>query len=323
VLPFRVIREAVVNALMHRSYQFHQPIQIIRYANRLVIKNSGYSLKSTERFSDPGSSIRNPNIAAILHETRFAETKGSGIRVMQTKMQQRGLAAPTFESKRETDEFIATFLSHHFLDEKDLDWLSKFIVFDLTEEQMKALVFVREVGAIDNATYRSLCTIDTLRASRNLRALTKLDLLSDRGSGVRTHYIAGPEMIARDVAERDPPQEIIHDSALIMDGGIHGSDNLLKDMPLSLRTTVRNAQFKRRLDPEEGRQIIEALCQWRALSLSEIANLIDKTPTHISQKYLTPMVASRALEYLYPEMPQHPGQKYRATKPKIARKRIG
>ena len=42
VVPFRVIREAVVNSLMHRSYEVFQPIQIIRYANRIVIKNPGY-----------------------------------------------------------------------------------------------------------------------------------------------------------------------------------------------------------------------------------------------------------------------------------------
>jgi ATP-dependent DNA helicase RecG len=66
VVPFRVLREAVVNALMHRSYEAYQPIQIIRYSNRIEIKNPGYSLKSQERFDEPGSIIRNPTLAAIL-----------------------------------------------------------------------------------------------------------------------------------------------------------------------------------------------------------------------------------------------------------------
>lgn len=47
VVPQRVIREAVVNALMHRSYRSHAPIQIIRYSNRLEIRNPGHSLKLT------------------------------------------------------------------------------------------------------------------------------------------------------------------------------------------------------------------------------------------------------------------------------------
>ena len=44
-LPGRVIREAIVNALMHRSYRDHQPIQIIRYSNRIEVINPGFSLK--------------------------------------------------------------------------------------------------------------------------------------------------------------------------------------------------------------------------------------------------------------------------------------
>ena len=94
VIPQRVIREALVNALMHRSYRSHSPVQIIRYANRLEIRNPGYSLKSPEHLGEPGSEPRNPRIAAVLHETRFAETKGSGIRVMRETMEQAGLTPP-------------------------------------------------------------------------------------------------------------------------------------------------------------------------------------------------------------------------------------
>jgi ATP-dependent DNA helicase RecG len=101
VIPQRVIREALVNALMHRSYRSHSPVQIIRYANRLEIRNPGFSLKSPEHLGEPGSQrTAQPRIAAVLHETRFAETKGSGIRVMRETMEQAGLTPPLFESDR-------------------------------------------------------------------------------------------------------------------------------------------------------------------------------------------------------------------------------
>jgi len=44
LIPRRVIREAVVNALMHRSYRIHAPTQIIRFSNRIEIINAGFSL---------------------------------------------------------------------------------------------------------------------------------------------------------------------------------------------------------------------------------------------------------------------------------------
>lgn len=98
IIPHRAIREAVVNALLHRNYKTARPVQIIRYSNRLVIENPGHSLKAQEQFDKPGSIARNPHIAAILHETHFAETKGSGMRVMRQELQSAGLSMPTFES---------------------------------------------------------------------------------------------------------------------------------------------------------------------------------------------------------------------------------
>jgi ATP-dependent DNA helicase RecG len=75
-LPAKALREAIVNALMHRSYREHRPTQVVRYDNRLEIMNPGYSLKSEDKLGEPGSETRNPFIAAVFHETNLAETKG-------------------------------------------------------------------------------------------------------------------------------------------------------------------------------------------------------------------------------------------------------
>lgn len=310
VIPLRVVREAVVNALMHRNYQVYQPVQVLRYANRIVIKNPGYSLKSQDRFDDPGSFIRNPHIAEILHETRFAETKGSGLRVMREKMAQSGLASPAFESDRDGDEFSATFLFHHFLDQSDWDWLTGFADLKLSQEQMKALIFVREVGAIDNSVYRSLNHVDASAAGKGLRELRRLELLADRGSGARTHYVAGPEMALR----AGSSSLTIHVKPQNMDGGIHDKGDVgipLGDLPPALRSRVTNSRLTRRLDPDVVRSLVADLCGWRDLSLNELALLLDRTPAYVSQKYLGPMVSEGMLGYVFPEMPQHPGQKYR------------
>lgn len=310
VVPLRVIREAVVNALMHRSYEVYQPVQIVRYANRIVIKNPGYSLKSQDRFDEPGSAIRNPTIAEILHETRFAETKGSGIRVMQRKMKQSGLAAPTFESDRDGQEFSATFLFHHFLDESDWNWLARFTDLALSEDQMKALIFTREVGAIDNSTYRSLTQLDTLAASKSLRALVQSGLLRARGSGVKTHYVAGHEMVARS----EVPVSI-HANADNMDGGTKDEPvrATMSDLPVPLRVAVRASHLKGRLRPDEVRRLIERLCGWKALSVAELAGYLDKKAAYLSQKFIGPMVEDGTLQYVFPEMPQHPRQKYQTA----------
>jgi ATP-dependent DNA helicase RecG len=199
IIPQRVIREAIVNAVMHRSYRHHAPVQILRYANRLEIRNPGFSLKSPEHLGEPGSQSRNPRVAAVLHETRFAESKGSGIRVMREMMAHAGLTPPVFESDRGRDEFVARFFFHHFLGEADLAWLRNFRDLQLTDEEAKALILVREAGAIDNASYRQLNRVDTLAASQALRRLRDAEVLVRQGRGSATYYLPGLRMHAADL----------------------------------------------------------------------------------------------------------------------------
>lgn len=207
-LPLRVIREAIVNAVMHRSYRIHGAIQIIRYANRLEVRNPGHSIKAEEQLGEPGSETRNPRIATVLHEVNVAETKGSGIRAMRELMQQHGLLPPTFESSRRPDQFVATFLFHHFLGADDLAWLRASTAEALSDEESRALVAVRELGAIDNAAYRNINRTDTLNASVHLRRLRDLGLLTMKGSGSRTYYEPGPgfQSVLKAPEAAQPPQ---------------------------------------------------------------------------------------------------------------------
>lgn len=133
----KALREAIVNALMHRSYREHRPTQIIRYDNRIEITNPGFSLKSEEKLGQPGSETRNPFIAAVFHDTNLAETKGSGIRAMRRLMEKAHLVPPTFESSRDNNEFTSRLLLHHFLDANDLEWLRQFENFDLSDIKNK------------------------------------------------------------------------------------------------------------------------------------------------------------------------------------------
>jgi len=48
LIPLKVLREAIVNAVMHRDYRQNSAIHIIRYANRIEVRNPGYSLAEEE-----------------------------------------------------------------------------------------------------------------------------------------------------------------------------------------------------------------------------------------------------------------------------------
>lgn len=311
-LPLRVIREAIVNAVMHRSYRIHGAIQIIRYANRLEIRNPGHSIKAEEQLGEPGSETRNPRIAAVLHEVNIAETKGSGIRAMRELMVAQDLLPPTFESSRRPDQFVATFLFHHFLGPDDLAWLRNLTSEPISDEESRALVFVRELGAIDNAAYRAINRTDTLNASGHLRRLRDLDLLEMKGAGSRTYYVPGPRFHA---AQRVPVPEIVsgpsnsHQDAQNSHQPGGDSHQLLATIPAYLAERVPPAGSKPRRDII--RALIVDLCRWRALSARELASILHgREHKPLVRDYLTPMVGEGLLAYTIPAMENHPDQRY-------------
>lgn len=305
-LPLRVIREAIVNAVMHRSYRIHGAIQIIRYANRLEIRNPGHSIKAEEQLGEPGSQTRNPRIAAVLHEVNIAETKGSGIRAMRELMLASGLLPPTFESSRRPDQFVATFLFHHFLGPQDLAWLRGLTHETLSDEEARALVFVRELGAIDNAAYRAINRTDTLDASIHLRRLRGLELLVMKGAGSRTYYVPGP-VFTTPVQEQAQGNE--HHPAPDSHHLAPDSHHLLVTIPAELQARIPSIGSKPRRT--SVRALLMDLCRWRALSARELVTILRRQdPKPLVRDYLSPMVAEGLLAYTIPEMENHPDQRY-------------
>jgi ATP-dependent DNA helicase RecG len=319
-LPLRVIREAIVNAVMHRSYRIHGAIQIIRYANRLEIRNPGHSIKAEEQLGEPGSETRNPRIAAVLHEVNIAETKGSGIRAMRELMLAQDLLPPTFESSRRPDQFVATFLCHHFLGPDDLVWLRNLTGEEISDEESRALVFVREVGAIDNAAYRAINRTDTLNASAHLRRLRDLELLEMKGAGSRTYYVPGSRFLARSEVDHAPssrgnthhPAQNTHQSTPNTHQPAADTHQLLLALPDDLKARIPGIGTKPR--KEVLRALIRDLCAWRELSARDMAELLGgRDHKHLVREFLSPMVAEGLLVYTIPAMENHPEQRYTAS----------
>lgn len=307
-LPLRVIREAIVNAVMHRSYRIHGAIQIIRYANRIEVRNPGHSLKAEDQLGEPGSEARNPRIAAVLHDLNVAESKGSGIRAMRELMAQHDLLPPTFESTRRPDQFVATFLFHHFLEKGDLAWLRSLTTDALSDEEARALVFVREVGAIDNAAYRSINHTDTLNASTRLRRLRDLGLLAMKGGGNRTYYLPGPALASRPV-ELDA--EVVPDGRLGTSPVGHRHQVLV---PIPDFLNARIAELGAKPRQAVVRQLIADLCRWKALSSRELAAALGRQDSKkLVRNHLSPMIAKGQLTYTVPAMENHPDQRYVAA----------
>jgi ATP-dependent DNA helicase RecG len=110
--PLTAIREAILNALIHRDYSIHtegKPIQIIMFNDRLEICNPGglYGRLSIDQLGKVQPDTRNPVIAVAMEIMKKTENRYSGIPTIYREFESAGLPKPEFEDKR--GAFIVRF----------------------------------------------------------------------------------------------------------------------------------------------------------------------------------------------------------------------
>jgi ATP-dependent DNA helicase RecG len=99
-LPDLAVREAIVNAFMHRDYQTAGPVQIEHSATRLAVTSpGGFVLGVTPRnILTVTSRSRNPSLSNAIRHLGLAETAGVGVDRMYAEMARVGHEPPSFES---------------------------------------------------------------------------------------------------------------------------------------------------------------------------------------------------------------------------------
>ena len=103
--PMIAVREALLNALVHRDYSIHtegMPIQVVLYDNRLEIRNPGgiYGRMKIDQLGKIQPDTRNPVLAVALETLKVTENRYSGIPTIRREMEEYNLAAPEFRNER-------------------------------------------------------------------------------------------------------------------------------------------------------------------------------------------------------------------------------
>ncbi|WP_448574008.1 ATP-binding protein [Trichothermofontia sp.] len=96
-IPLGILREAVINALVHADYsQRGAPIRIAFFDDRIEIENPGILLPglTIADMKQGISKIRNPVIARVFRELNLIEQWGSGVRRMFNEAAALGLPEP-------------------------------------------------------------------------------------------------------------------------------------------------------------------------------------------------------------------------------------
>lgn len=103
--PITAVREAILNALVHRDYSIHtegMPIQLIMFEDRMEIRNPGgiYGRIKIDQLGKVQPDTRNPVIASELEVLKITENRYSGIPTIRRMMQEYDLQQPEFIDER-------------------------------------------------------------------------------------------------------------------------------------------------------------------------------------------------------------------------------
>jgi len=182
--PLPAIREALINALIHRDYfRWNVQTQIKIFDDYIWFYNIGGLPEgiTLDQLKEPHSSVpRNPLIVHTFYLAGLIEEMGSGIGRIMEAMKSAGLPEPEF--KEEMGGFSVYFRKDIYNEEN----LRK---MGLNERQIKAVMYVKEKGKITNKEYRTINGVSDETARLELNDLVKKEIFTSKGKGRSVKYV--------------------------------------------------------------------------------------------------------------------------------------
>ena len=96
-VPITALREAIVNALVHRSYVNRDTVTVTILDDRIEVESPGTLLMRAEQLGTGMYRTRNEVVARFLREVGVCETRGTGVQRMREACRAQGLREPLIE----------------------------------------------------------------------------------------------------------------------------------------------------------------------------------------------------------------------------------
>lgn len=188
-LPEVVIREAIANAVCHRSYEIHTTAIVVNlYPDRVVITSpGGLPEPVTVANIREAQAARNPSIIDTLRRLRLAEDAGRGVDVIQDEMLQALLDPPEFEDLEHAVRVILP--TRGLVTAAERAWIAE-LEFrgDIRSGDRLVVVHGARGQEITNASVRNLLGVREYEARQTLQRLEGAGVLDRHGQRGGTHY---------------------------------------------------------------------------------------------------------------------------------------
>ena len=191
----KVVRELLVNALVHRPYTQRGDIYLNLYPDRLAVTNPGrLPLGVTPRNVLHASRRRNDGLARVFHDLGLMEREGSGFDLMYDRLLSNGRPAPLLE---EGIDWVRVTIERRILKPEVLRFIAAADEqFQLTQRER---ITLGALALSEGMTARELGKVleldDTSGLKPWLGRLLDYDILKQTGKTKGTRYHVEPSLL--------------------------------------------------------------------------------------------------------------------------------
>ncbi len=195
--PIEVVRELVVNALVHRTYTTRGDIFINIFPDRMEIHSPGrlpYGVTPKNILSQ--SIRRNEHLSKIFYDLGLMEKEGSGYDLVYAKLLGSGKPIPIV---KETDERVTVIVKKQFVSKEIVRLMDKSSnEFLLKQKEVISLGLLAQQQSFSALEISRILNQNEEVGLRNwLGRLIELELVVKTGKGKGTQYAVNPEFIRK------------------------------------------------------------------------------------------------------------------------------
>jgi ATP-dependent DNA helicase RecG len=195
--PIEVVRELVVNALVHRTYTTRGDIFINIYTDRLEIHSPGrlpYGVTPKNILSQ--SIRRNEHLSKVFYDLGLMEKEGSGYDLVYAKLLGSGKPLPIVA---ETDERVIVIIKKQFVSKEVVRLMDKASAeFNLKQKEIISLGLLAQQQSYSAIEVSKILNQSEEQGLRNwLGRLLDFELIVKTGKGKGTQYAINPKFVRK------------------------------------------------------------------------------------------------------------------------------
>ena len=263
-----VVRELLVNALVHRPYTQRGDIFLNLHPDRLEVVNPGpLPLGVTPQNVLHTTVRRNEHLARLFHDLKLMEREGSGFDKIFEVLLSQGRPAPELI---ETHDRVQVTVRRRILKPEVIDFIARADqTYQLTQRERIALGLLAQHDAMTARELAAVLELPSVEALQPwIKRLLEWDLIQSAGRTQATRYFVDPGLLrhldfaGETTLKRIEPHRL---AALILEDLKRYPESAIGDIRQRIGSEIHPRQVKRALDGliDKGEVRFEGDKRWR------------------------------------------------------------